>query len=740
MYGHINDENKKDRTKMKKRLQIFLCLILAVAGMQVPTKKVVAATEQLSLSYSTFHVKTGQIQFTVPNASLAALSDPSAWPSANTQLLLNQKKEKVTVVLSPYDSRSDVRYVYLQGDAVNRAVESKKIQLEGNFVCNFGTGNLTFTFPKVTKIEKLGETWGYYDTLHAYPDGNVFAYNVDGKRTYLLTSQSGAVEVTKDGKVYDLKVGEEIATPGIYEITRIEKQEKYVQQVVLYQKGDANGSGKVDLKDLLHLKKCTATSYQDSVTTYASDFDYNGSLDDADERIFRFLLLKEHDFAASKADTLLNGTMPITGFNGPSYYQGGEPDKFVNADIYKKIQELGINTIVFDSNDFSNSTYGDIPMKNLQLAEQYGIGVHVLDHHIDHGGVNSGYLTKDAMAKRVGMYSQYQSFLGIHVVDEPYTDSYMSESGGRYLKDFAPGIALVQKYANLSGYVNLYPYDLKVNEENDQIYTGYLQEILQAGAEMISYDKYPVTLSRLGKRTTDYQRFYKNLELARNESIATGKPFWAYAQAGTIFSGTNYMDTAEKNLLTKAEMQWIINASLSFGARGIQYYQLIQADEAAKNEGNEKDPYDYNRSGLISANGEKNTRYFDAATEMNQYIASIDHILMAAEHQGVIARDEKILDSLENSTVLRDSYKELQSVEGANALVGCFDYYGKTALLVTNCHLTENQSIRLNFTKDCKAIRMNQDTTSESIEGKEISMELGAGQSALLLLENENLW
>lgn len=708
--------------------------------MQVPVKEVVAATEQMTLSYSTFHERTKQIQFTVPNASLTGLTDSNAWPTANTQLQLNQMQAHVTVVLSPYESNSAVRYVYLQGDAVNQAIASGRIRLEGTFTCDFGAGNVTFAFSDVTMIEKLGDAWAFYNSMHSYPNGNLFAYNVDGGRTYLLTSQSGAVTVTKDGKAYNLKVGEELATPGTYEITRIENQEKYVQQVVLYQKGDANGSANVDLKDLLHLKKCTATSYQNAVTIYASDFDSNGKLDEADERIFRYLLLKEHDFAVSKADTLLNGTMPIAGFNGPSYYKDGAADKFVNGDIYEKLQELGINTIVFDSNDFSNATYGEIPMKNLQLAEQYGIGVHVLDHHIDHGGVASGYLSKEAMAKRVGMYSQYQSFLGIHVVDEPYTDSYMSESGGRYLKDFAPGIALVQKYANLSGYVNLYPYDLTVNEENDQIYTDYLQEIVQAGAEMISYDKYPVTLNRWGIRTTDYQRFYKNLELARAESIATGKPFWAYAQAGTIFSGTNYMDTAEKNLLTKEEMQWIINASLSFGARGIQYYQLIQSDEAAKNQGNEKDPYDYNRSGLISANGEKNSRYFDVAKGMNQYIASIDHVLMAAEHQGVIAKDEKILDSLGDSTVLRSSYAELQSVEGANALVGCFDYYGKTALLVTNCHLTESQSIQLTFRQNCKATQWNQDTTAKSVEGEEIELHLGPGQSTLLLLENENTW
>lgn len=721
---------------MKKILITILCLILALEGIYLPCD-VYAADTGIALTYSTIHMSNKQVQFTIPNTAISNLTNPSDWPASTTTLTLNQESVSVNVVLSPYSADTDVRYVYLKDGAINRAFESGKMTFQGSFVCDFGHGEVRFTFPESMYLEELGGRWNNYTSIYTYPNSNVFAYNIDGGRSYLLTSNSGVMQVLRDGNKVAVTVGDELTEPGCYEVYRLEDGVKYEQRLVLYQTGDANASGDVDLKDFLHLKKCIKRVISDDVTCYATDFNSDDILDNTDVGIFAYLLLGDDSksaFVTAKGDTLLHGKMPIAGFDGPSY-RADNPDCFVNADIYKKIQELGINTIVFDSNDFSNPHYGEIPKKNLELAEEYGIGVHVLDHHIDHGGVNSGYLTTAAMAKRVGLYSQYHSFLGVHVVDEPYTDSYMSESGGRYLTDYKPGILLFQKYANLSGYVNLYPYDLTVSEENDLIYTDYINEVLSAGAEMISYDKYPITVSKTGKRNTDYAGFYKNLELARRQSAVTGKPFWAYAQAGTIFSGKNYWDTPEKNLLTQAELQWIINASLSFGARGIQYYQLIQSDAAAQNEGNFQDPYDYNRSGLISANGEKNARYFDTAKEMNHYISTIDGVLMHAVQNGILTNDANVKESLGSSDLILTNYRQLRSAQGENALVGCFDYYGKTALLVVNCHLTEAQEMTLEFADVCTAQVTTQDTNTRKVTDKQMHLTLQAGQSALLVLE-----
>ena len=181
---------------------------------------------------------------------------------------------------------------------------------------------------------------------------------------------------------------------------------------------------------------------------------------------------------------------------------------------------------------------------------------------------------------------------------------------------------------------------------------------------------------------------------------------------------------------TASEQQWEISASLAMGAQGVQYYQLVQTEYwIACNNGD----VDYNRAGLITLQGKENTTYYDAAKETNTFIAAVDHILMNAESKGVIVNDSTASSNLTDA--VKTSYNGLQ-VGGSNALVGCFDYFGKTVLLVVNCDTSASQTITLRFDAEHELTVTEYDTTTElSGTYSELEMSVGAGQCTLVVVD-----
>lgn len=796
-------------------------------------------------------VNNSQLEFYVSNDAITTLTDTEEWPSSTANVVINGTEAEVNIYTSNYNADEENRYFWIHGDTVTEAIATGKITFTGSMVATFGDEKITFNIAEGTIIEKVGNAWGAYTGIHVYPNhDNVSYYNVDNGTTYVLTSSNNAMEVRKNNAILEVTAGSELSEVGVYDIVRIENNEKFIQQVVLYKNGDVNTSGTVDIRDLVALKKSiskqyvegditldgvwpsnfvikttasyeetygvseegvcavgTATVYVDgipnlcsfflaqdgvisteditsaivsnattieikagtiidiSVSTYtenptdfkitnglkivksgtdwvtssdvptiaaqtdnyAADLNCSGAVNDEDAEVFRYLMVQEDNavaFVETKGNSVLNGVMPIAGFDGPS----GE---LVNDAVFGYMKDLGINTLVHDVNDLSDITLGTTPMDNLKLAEKYGIGVYVTDGHIRADG---NYLSTTDMVSRVGLYSAYKSFIGVHVIDEPGTSAYKSTSD-RQLSNYTDGINLFKDYANINGYVNLFPYDTSVEGIDETVYNTYLTEALKVEVDVLSYDNYPVGQGKVygifTTKKTNYEAFYRNLKLARESVIGSEKPFWTFAQVGDGFTNENKANIDEAYLPTAAEMQWEINASLAFGSKGIQYYSVVQPEEYAKNTDG---TYDYTRSGLISANGTKNERYFDAAKSINQYIAAIDEVLMNAESEALIINDENASQYVTGV----DGYKEVTGIEGANALVGCFNYFGKTALLVVNCDVSQSQKITVNFdgAQSVKVIEHDCSTDMSNSQAESLALTIGAGQSALVIVED----
>ena len=93
-----------------------------------------------------------------------------------------------------------------------------------------------------------------------------------------------------------------------------------------------------------------------------------------------------------------------------------------------------------------------------------------------------------------------------------------------------------------------------------------------------------------------------------------------------------------------------------------------------------------------------------------------------------------------SGVVLADKDSDvLTSVTGTNALVGCFDYYGKTAFYVVNCDTDAAQNITLTYDNPCKAavtnFESNKVNRAFAAEAPSTTISVGAGQAALVLVD-----
>lgn len=418
----------------------------------------------------------------------------------------------------------------------------------------------------------------------------------------------------------------------------------------------------------------------------------------------------------------------------------GTSYNLVNDSIYRKIKDLGVNLICFTSADYQDVSQRQTVIDNLKLAEKYGIDFYVTD------SILQKELTDVQLAVRLAEYAQYDSFKGVFVVDEPFTEGYTShdsesntswKNGIRRLEDYTAQLKMLNSYSNLSGYMNLNPMNTSLNKTGlslEQAYSNYVKSCLATDIKMLSWDYYVWDqYISTGTTTKDY---FKNLTMMSNQAKQAKISFWSYIQAGSNWNNDEKTDMPETNNEhpTEAELLWNVNTNLAYGAKGIQYFPLIQPAYFAYSE---NDTYDYKRNGLIGANGET-TDWYDYAAKANKQIALVDEYLMRANMIDVLAT---ATGNAQNDTAINhDSYEGI-SIQGQNgAIAGVFDYFGKRAVYLVN-YDTRNEGadqVTINFASSQKyeVIGSNEQLIDGigSGEGNSCTVTLANGGAALVLL------
>lgn len=396
-------------------------------------------------------------------------------------------------------------------------------------------------------------------------------------------------------------------------------------------------------------------------------------------------------------------------------------DRGVEDRYFKLAKDAGINVFTVSPSSVPDNLDANITL--LEKCEKYGIGAFVYDTRFNQ---KSRELLEN-MNQYLNEYDfiNYESAIGVHVLDEPTANKFddLAEIYKAYDK-----LGIDDKYL----YTNMLPslYGLRggnyAGAGNAEIdYETYLREYLdKVSTKFLSYDYYCIESANTG--SVNYPDYFKNLEIVRRLAKEYEIPFWAFALAGGQHEETAY--ETKPVFPDEAELLWNVNTSLAYGAKSIQYFCFIQPQQFTMTPNGGRD---FTRNGMIGAMGNLNQWYY-YAQKANQQIQAIDHILMNSENLGII-RGGEVAEGCINGDVVLNNFRELQSVQGGHYIIGCFDYYGATALYIVNNSVTEKENLTLNFS-DKFGYDIYQRAQKFSAAGKSVKLALEAGEGVLVTL------
>ena len=230
-----------------------------------------------------------------------------------------------------------------------------------------------------------------------------------------------------------------------------------------------------------------------------------------------------------------NDTMPIIAYMGVPEWQ-------TSADNFRLLSECGFTISIHPYSSLSAM------IKACQQAEKYGVKI-----------LGQCPEMISTPTKTANILKKERGFFGYLIQDEPSV----------------PDIRLRQKEienilridSTHPFYINLHPYyhqewvepTLKV-----KTYQEYLKAASATSCQQISFDFYPITTK--GIRPT----WYQNLEMVRQESLRTSKPFWGFVLSvphNVPFDEGNYYPTP-----TLGSLRLQVYSNLAYGAQAIQYF------------------------------------------------------------------------------------------------------------------------------------------------------------------------
>lgn len=415
--------------------------------------------------------------------------------------------------------------------------------------------------------------------------------------------------------------------------------------------------------------------------------------------------------------------MPLGGWWGPheAYYptvNGNNVPNYVSDEIFALLAECGMNMTSASPNDYVSESAREDLMKALDLSQKYGMGYIIQDARF----VNA--TTVAEQMKNFADYLNHPALVGIHVRDEPKANQ-INQYVNTYKQWQAQQIEDKYIYINLFGYTWL---DRSGIAGVEMSYEEYLRYFLDnTGAPLLSVDTYPFNYANQGN--DNFYAYFAEMSTLRKISMEYGVPFQVCIQTGGQFSDAGEPFASEEYYPNEGEFLWNLNINLAYGCKGFIYFCAIQPYHYSYEMDDQRD---FNRLGFLGAAGNKN-RWWFYAKKANAQIAAVDHVLMNATNIGVIPVGDKA-NSLVTGEEKVFSCRELTSASGNNTVIGCFDYHGKTAFYVVNNSTVDSDTVQMNFDNNY-GYEVIQRTESRLETGKTLTLELGAGEGVLVVLQ-----
>jgi len=420
-------------------------------------------------------------------------------------------------------------------------------------------------------------------------------------------------------------------------------------------------------------------------------------------------------------------TMPIGAYNSCPPKEGEYTKNFLlSEELFENYYYAGVNTMM-GLTDYISMHESSV-MTALDYCYDYEMAY--LLAYLSAWDVRSETTVRSTLARVM----HHDSFAGIMLSDEPGKVMFEKMAASRSIFEKVLGETSDKLYhSNLfPTYANQKQLWFRSYTSSDVLpvdsytYQQYVDDYMQTyNPQVLSYDFYPIT----GEFPRLSDGYFANMSIIRNAALKANVPFWTYVQTCSFRNG--------QRLPTEADLLWNVNTCLAYGAKGIQYFCGV-----VPNDGGE-----IFNGAMFDESGEPTEVYYHVK-KANSQIKAVDEVLMCSKSKGVIYAG--LMPALNNGTDARMTapdtdklfaYNELVSVESDHALVGCFDYNGKTALYVVNNAIADDAtstaatSVTLSFDGSCSGYTVQQTAKAGFNAQSSLTLQLAAGEGVLVVIE-----
>lgn len=432
--------------------------------------------------------------------------------------------------------------------------------------------------------------------------------------------------------------------------------------------------------------------------------------------------------------------MPIIGYVGmPSANAGdagnqAQNPSFITRTNFQRYVDAGFNVLsgLYEREPFSTSEVH----RALKLADEVGLAYFVNDTTFRcetfGGTVQTASEDDFRAAMQEAWYIDEPAFAGIAVKDEPSAQDFDGmASVNKVLQELTDGKMI---------YTNLFPSNVEserlyLDNPSESVWDNYVQYaydfVKKIKPDVIAYDHYVFmninsTLENI-RGTSDpvdqvagdlnLQSYIRTLSLYRTIGLEFNIPFWV--------SVTSF-NHRHQTQLTEKQIAWLVNSSLAYGAKGIQYYTYWPTID-----GSTMDSWaNPSKAGLVTANGTPHDTYYQIKA-INENIQAVDQVLMKSTNKGVIQYGKQVLPLVAEDTLY--GYGLLSDIEGGDIFVGCFDCEGNDVYYIVNNSFNAGRTtFKANFLDKVDVTLTNSEGVIDVQDTFSVGFNLSGGQAILL--------
>ena len=444
-----------------------------------------------------------------------------------------------------------------------------------------------------------------------------------------------------------------------------------------------------------------------------------------------------------KYDFLPKTEMPILGYVGIPPAGAGNADNksenpsFMTRSNFQNYKDAGFNLLagLYERDPISRSEI----VKAFKLCEEFGLKYFIADLGFrcdSQGGTNPNKSQEHYnQLMDEAWYLNEPAFAGIAVKDEPSAAD---------LDDMGKvNIALKNKTDGKLMYTTLFPNKVESNrlylEDNSgtelEKYCRYVEKYLDVvDPEMLCYDYYAF-FKKGGTLDNTYNAGALDAVKYNQGKANMADYWWSLSYFSNLAKERNIplwvsvatRDHNRKTLHYYKQINWQVNTSLAYGAKGIQYYHYWSLMGGTGPE----DWENQTRGGMTTVNGTPHDVYYQIQ-KINQNIKLVDDVLMVSDHKGLIRYGS--VDFVIEEKDLLYGYDVLAGVSGGDSIVGCFDNNGKSVYYIVNNSISSgtktfkadfNKKVNLRLTNLSDGVRTVANTYS-------VGFNLSAGDAVLV--------